>query len=368
MQKFTSGGAWLYQTAPTAAFGGLVNPGGPAIDGLGNLYAADPGNDRLVKFAHLAHVTAVTDVKNDQGHQVRIRIASTGADTSGSATVITGYEVYRQISATNSPARAHRAQASPTAVQLEGWDYVLTVPARGDTSYYAVIPTLADSNGTGTHWSNFFVSATTSNPTTNFWSAPDSGYSVDNLPPAVPAPLTGAYAAGATALHWGRNTEPDLGYYRVYRGSSAGFVPSPGNLIATRSDTGYVDPGPSGGYYALSAVDVNGYESGFARLAPGGTLAVNESGSLAFALAGPRPSPARGGRLSVEFSLALPLAARIELLDVAGRRLIAREVGSLGIGRHTLDLAEGARVAPGLYLLRLTQGRAVRTVRCLVLE
>ena len=35
---------------------------------------------------------------------------------------------------------------------------------------------------------------------------------------------------------------------------------------------------------------------------------------------------------------------------------VERAVGSLGPGRHTLDLSNGRAVAPGIYFLRLTQG------------
>ena len=148
----------------------------------------------------------------------------------------------------------------------------------------------------GIHMTTFFVRAATATPTTYFDSPPDSGYSVDNLPPAPPSPFAAAYASGATHLHWGANTEPDLWYYRLYRGSSVGFTPGPASLIATRSDTGYVDAGPAGSYYKLSAVDVNGNESGYAVLTPNGTTEVERpSVPRAVFLAPPSPNPAREG-------------------------------------------------------------------------
>ena len=68
------------------------------------------------------------------------------------------------------------------------------------------------------------------------------------------------------------------------------------------------------------------------------------------------------------FALPSGAAARLDLLDVSGRRVLAREVGSLGVGRHTVNLAEVRRVAPGLYWVRLTQGANRRTARVAVLE
>jgi hypothetical protein len=50
--------------------------------------------------------------------------------------------------------------------------------------YSYVAPTLADSTQAhGTYWSVFFVSAHTENPTVHYDSDPDSGYSLDNIPP-----------------------------------------------------------------------------------------------------------------------------------------------------------------------------------------
>src|SRR5262245_12674733 len=76
-----------------------------------------------------------------------------------------------------------------------------------------------------------------------------------------------------------------------------------------------------------------------------------------FAIEAVRPNPA-DRELWVTFSLARSDAATLELIDVAGRRV--REQTVSGIGRQTVDLVAGARLAPGVYLVRLTQhGRSV---------
>jgi hypothetical protein len=183
-----------------------------------------------------------------------------------------------------------------------------------------------------------------------------------------PAPFTAAYASGATHLHWGANSEVDLWYYKIHRGSSADFTPGPLNLIATRSDTGYADPGAAGSYYKLSAVDVNGNESAVSTIGPDGTVDVPGAGAFAFALDGVRPNPTRGDRLSVAFALPVAARARLELLDVSGRLVASREVGALGAGRHTVDLATDRQLAPGLYLVRLTQGGHSGMTRVAVID
>ena len=77
-------------------------------------------------------------------------------------------------------------------------------------------------------------------------SPPDSGYSADNLPPVPPAPFVGTMRAVPPTCIGAPTPSPTSGTTTFYRGGSAGFVPGPGSLIATRGDTGYVDPGPAG--------------------------------------------------------------------------------------------------------------------------
>ncbi len=90
--------------------------------------------------------------------------------------------------------------------------------------------------------------------------------------------------------------------------------------------------------------------------------------SFALTLDPVRPNPAAGGALTAHFTLASAAPASLELLDVAGRRIVAREVGPLGAGHHAFDLGEGRRLAPGLYLVCLRQGTSTRVARVAVLE
>ncbi len=79
----------------------------------------------------------------------------------------------------------------------------------------------------------------------------------------------------------------------------------------------------------------------------------------------PNPSPAAA---TVAFTLPAAGEARLEVLDVAGRRLAAHEVGARGAGRHTLRLDERGPLAPGLYLLRLVTPGRVLTARGVVVK
>ncbi len=89
---------------------------------------------------------------------------------------------------------------------------------------------------------------------------------------------------------------------------------------------------------------------------------------LDFALEGLRPNPARGQKFTVRFALPTAAPARLELVDVSGRRVVAREVGSLGAGQHAVDLATGRRLPSGLYMVRLSQGSNLSAARVVVLD
>jgi len=79
-------------------------------------------------------------------------------------------------------------------------------------------------------------------------------------------------------------------------------------------------------------------------------------------------NPASGGALVVDVVLPIADPARLELLDVMGRRVASLDLGAPGPGRHTVELAVGPRPAPGLYLLRLTQAGNARVTRVALLD
>ena len=79
------------------------------------------------------------------------------------------------------------------------------------------------------------------------------------------------------------------------------------------------------------------------------------------ALAAVRPNPASGA-VAISFTLAERGPARIELMDLAGRRVLVRELGALDRGIHVVRLPEARGLATGVYRVRLVQGgRSVST-------
>lgn len=78
---------------------------------------------------------------------------------------------------------------------------------------------------------------------------------------------------------------------------------------------------------------------------------------LTFALSPVRPHPVVD-RLLVSFTLVGEAPARLDLLDVSGRRVLS--LGAAGPGPHQLDLGRARDFPAGVYFLRLTQaGRSI---------
>jgi hypothetical protein len=132
----------------------------------------------------------------------------------------------------------------------------------------------------------------------------------------------------------------------VARGSAIGFSPA-----ITVPDTAAV-----GDVHACFSVSQNGAAISSCCATLHITAAVTGVGGTpeaVFALHGARPNPS-AGHLSVAFSLPDASPADLELVDVAGRRVFQRDVGSLGAGFHVIPI-ERANLPAGMYALRLTQ-------------
>lgn len=320
-------------------------------------------------------IVDVTDAPLDEGGWTCVRWLPSDRDTAGS-TVVSTYRLWRSVPAETEPLAARRAWTSDAdeaarsgkllALAVSGqsfaWELVGEDPSHGTTERVWMAPTTGDSVADSNPITTFMTEAVGS--AGQHWFAwPAFGYSVDNLPPAVPADFVGTYETGFTHLSWLPNAEPDFQQYRLYRGDSADFEPSPGNLIASPPDTGFVDPGGGEFHYKLVAVDVHGNASAPAVVHPPGITAVEFPGARGFFLAPPVPNPARG-IVTLRFSVPSTAPRRLELFDVSGRR-----VSSLGpmvatMDEQTLQLPlvdeRGVTLASGLYLLRLeSSGRAI---------
>ena len=319
-------------------------------------------------------IKSVKDVPADQGGQVKLSWDASYLDADPTFGVF-DYRVWRSVpqsllvsgtaalrrGTTGDPDEAvasGKLLVGAFAAQDYAWEFVGSTPSAQFASYSMVVPTVDDSIAGFNRLTAFRIEAraSTSNSADRWYSAPDSGYSVDNLAPAPPVLLAAFYGAGTSRLAWNPNHEGDLAGYRLYRGTSPSFTPSAGSLVSAQPDTGFVDPAGAPYWYKLTAVDLHGNESAVVTVLPAGTLGV-DGGPAAAWFASPSPNPARGGT-ALRFALARAGSVRIEVLDAAGRSVRVLADGGYETGEHSLRWdgrdAAGRSVAPGLYFVRVT--------------
>ena len=221
----------------------------------GNLFA---GSVYVRAWGAFEEITKLADVGNDQGRQMRIQ----WSNIPGNDGFIQEFAIYRRVDEglSSKSIDPYDLKATPPGT----WDFVKSVPARGDSTYSTIVPTLRDSTvSEGMWWTAFFVSGIGENPVDHFDSPIDSGYSLDNLAPAPPSALFAAQAGTDVDLDWKSISASDFDYYWVYRDTISGFAVSPDKRIGATSDTNFSDnaaPTASAIYYRVSAVDFSGNE------------------------------------------------------------------------------------------------------------
>ncbi len=201
----------------------------------------------------------VTDVPGDQGKLVRFEFETVAYSYDD-----VGYNPFLQYD-------IYRSDPG-------GWTLLATIPDDGSHRYHIDLATLADSTeDQGLQWSVFKVRTKAKRvllggPIQYFESCPDSGYSVDNLPPAAPEGLWASMFDGGVTLRWNANPEPDVAKYVLYRSIVPNFTPASENRIGiVTSELEYFDgdwfPG-SNYWYKVRAKDCAGNEGPWASTLP----------------------------------------------------------------------------------------------------
>jgi hypothetical protein len=336
-----------------------------------------------------AFIYDIEDVPGDQGGHVTLRWNGTRLDEFPDE-VVTHYSVWRSITGPDAMTFAEREiDLSEVGPGFEGpavyrnvqggmaywWEWIGNMDAHYLDNYAMTCETLYDSMATGTAYHYFFVAAHTDDPF-NYWdSPPDSGYSVDNLAPAMPMALAGdqSIIPEGLELTWDPNTEADLAGYRVYRGLTDDFTPGPGNLLDSPSDTTTFDDGwtwDSGYYYKVSAVDIHGNESPYALLGPDEITGEDPPAvPLADYLSQNFPNPFNPVT-SISFGLKEPGHVKLRIYDVSGRLVRVLVDERRDAGRYTevwdgLD-NKSATVSSGVYFYSLS-ARMFKETRKMIL-
>ncbi len=174
-----------------------------AVNGPGGADTLTSGAPVRV-YAREPVIVSVQDVPDDQGGRVWVRWHPSGLDGAVGKGVI-GYTLWIRN-------------------DQQSWSSVGTTLAEQDSLYSLLAMTLADSSiAHGMHWSVYQVTAHTTDPAVFYTSPPDSGYSVDNLPPSVPQDPSAEYLPQTNRIRvtWDPIPDHDLAYYQVYRVPSA---------------------------------------------------------------------------------------------------------------------------------------------------
>lgn len=338
-------------------------------------------------------IHSVRDVPLDQGGAVGLAWDASRRDPNPNGD-ITHYTIWRALDSAQAArsidnGAAVFAAGDGTALREHGgvirietsaggtyyWELIDSQTAYHLDAYSIVVPTLFDSTASGIEYHYFQVIAHTSDPYAFYPSAPDSGYSVDNLGPAVPQGLAGEQTITPDGLqiHWLPNTEEDLAGYYVYRGTAPDFVPSDGNRIAATPDTTSFDAEwlwSSGYYYKVSAVDIHGNESPFAVLGPDLVVAAGEPAARTF-LAQNVPNPFNP-TTAIAFGLDKRARVTVAIYDASGRAVRTLVDREMDAGRHEAVWdgrdRSGTPVATGVYFYEMNAGERRFTKKMLLLK
>jgi hypothetical protein len=221
----------------------------------------------LIPWEPAPHLVSIGDVPNDQGGRVILRWDPSDYDTDSLHTV-QSYRIWRRaplLGARPTPLSAStRFDAGPPGY----WEVVGQQPAARMAGYAFTGGTFQDSLAGSPGAVAFVVQALTADANVYYFSAVDSGYSVDNLAPPYPGPLRAVYGPGRIQLAWPGSRAPDLREYRVYRGGSEDFALVSGAFVAATGDTTYTDRTAGTYFYKVVAVDVHGNISRVAVVGP----------------------------------------------------------------------------------------------------
>jgi hypothetical protein len=163
-----------------------------------------------------------------------------------------------------------------------------------------------------------------------------------------------APGAPATIDDYDRDGIPDL-TVKFDRAALAATVSSGSKVTLTATGTIGSD--------CFNATDVIKVKSGSAQLVPGQVV----DAMWIFALHGITPNPTRS-EFSVSFSLPSANPASLAVYDIAGRQVVAHEVGGSGAGQHVVTFGRQEHLPIGVYVVRLTQDGRSLAARAIVIR
>ena len=290
-------------------------------------------------------ILAITDIPDDQGGKVRIDFRSSTSNVS--------YSVWRKM-------------------DNDGWDAVGSFNAIQDSLYHYVAPTLGDSTSKGVRWSVFRVSAHTTDPFVYYMSDPDSGYSIDNLAPAVPSGIIAEGYGDKIDLAWDESADKDFQYYAIYRSLDSEFDPDTMSTYTyTTIDNFYSDVEVVQGntyYYSVKAVDFAGNSSEASEKVFAVVTDVEGLREIptVYELGQNYPNPFNPSTV-ITFSLPESGMVSLKVFDILGQEVadLVNEVKQAGVYEVSFDASD---LTTGMYIYRIQSGNFTATKKMLLVK
>ncbi len=307
---------------------------------------------RGVRPGEAPTIQSMRDVPDDQGKQVRIIWYPSIHDREGDSVQIVEYAIWRRVGANDSL-----------------WDFVATIPAVRFSQYSSVAPTLYDSTRLwGIRWSVFKISAHTASNLRVFFSEPDSGYSIDNLPPTQPSRPVARTSGRIVRLDWNAPPDPDVAGYWIYRSNVPDFLPTESHLIGSSVLNRFIDQNIEGSnrwYYRIAAFDSAGNQGRFSDEVEA-ILDATFGWPVKFDLHQNFPNPFNPST-TIDFDVPVVSNVSLRIFDLLGRQVAVVADGMYQPGRHEIVWnAEG--LSSGVYIYRMQAAGFVQNRKLILLK
>ncbi|MFI5253717.1 MAG: T9SS type A sorting domain-containing protein [Bacteroidota bacterium] len=328
-------------------------------------------------------ITAISDIPNDQGGRVGIKWNKSPYDNALSNPQVTSYSIWRALpgsqasSSTTNPGFTiiNSAMKRLRHFNLNGvdtyWEWIADQPAHLLPDYDYAAPTLSDSTSpVNNGMTQFFVSAQTNDQNIFYDSNPDSGYSVDNIPPVAPRNLAYSVRSDTVVLHWNPNSEPDLGRYVIYRSADSITDLSLLHSYAYSRDTAFIDNAPpQKAYYLVCAQDIHNNLSPPSNQVLFGITGVSEYGKgipVMYELYQNYPNPFNPTTV-INYAIPEQSFVRLTIYNVLGQEVATLVNGVQYAGNKSVEF-DASKIPSGMYFYKVTAGKFSDTKKMILLK
>jgi len=297
-----------------------------------------------------ASILSVEDIPSDQGGRVYITFEKSLFDTDG----LSRTEMY-------------------TVERLDGdqWVGLNSVGAYGSNVYVVEATTLADSTSENNALTTYRVIANMDEG--NFESDPASGYSVDNIAPAMVTGLDALLADGVVTLTWNNSEANDFLHYMIYQSSDPEFFPGDDTVLGTNTSPSFQHDVEEIGeyYYIVSAVDIHENEGDHSEVVNVTLLSLEDAHGLPdnYALHQNYPNPFNPVT-TLRYDLPEDSDVSITIYDMMGRQISTLVNEYKSAGYHSVQWKGtnylGFPVSAGVYIYIIETGE-YRSLRKMIL-